>query len=101
MTGIEKSLLRVIATVLLYALASPILLLKAIAAFWKQLSTIDRIRSGSITCPWCGDAIQLNRVARCTVCSATTPGSLLQCSHCHSTFATVTCDACTSTVKVL
>ena len=101
MSSFEKTLLKLLATALLYAIASPIFLLKAIGAFRKQLATIDRIRDGTIACTWCGGVIQLNRVARCANCSAVTPGSLLRCSHCHTLFHTVTCDTCSSTVKVL
>jgi len=88
-------------TTILYILASPILLIKAIGTIRKQVAAIERIRDGTITCSWCEEAIHLNRIARCANCSAVTPGSLLRCSHCRTTFTTVTCDACNSTVKVL
>jgi len=101
MTYLEKAILKVITTAFLYILASPILLIKAVGTIRKQLAIIDRIRDGTITCTWCEEAIHLNRIARCTNCSAVTPGSLLRCSHCGTTFQTVTCDACNSTVKVL
>ena len=101
MTTLEKAALKSITTAILYTLASPLLLIKAIGTIRKQLATIDRIRDGIIACTWCDAMIALNRVARCANCSAVTPGSLLRCSHCRTTFTTVTCDACSSTVKVL
>jgi len=64
MTGLQKGIVKGFATLLLYVLASPILLAKAIGTLIKQLSTIDRIRDGTITCTWCDEVIQLNRVAR-------------------------------------
>ena len=100
MTTFEKTVLKAIATACLYVLASPILLFSAVRSLRKQLATIERIRGGIITCPWCEAEIRLNRVARCAECSATTPGSLLRCSYCDATFSTVTCDACSSTVRV-
>jgi hypothetical protein len=100
-SGLQKAVMKAISVALLYALASPILLFKAVRSIRKQLAAIDRIRDGFLDCPWCGETIALNRVARCSVCSATTPGSLLRCSHCKTTFSTVTCDMCSSTVRVL
>jgi hypothetical protein len=85
---------------ILYVLASPILFIKMLLSIGKQLDTIERIRTGSIACEWCGAEISLNRVARCASCSATTPGSLLRCAMCGTSYKTVTCDACQSTVRV-
>ncbi|MEK6371195.1 MAG: hypothetical protein AABO58_00730 [Acidobacteriota bacterium] len=100
MTAAERAVLKAVGIGLLYVLASPILLLKLLLSIQKQLGTIARIRSGMIACEWCGADVNLNRVARCATCHATTPGSLLRCSMCGASYRTVTCDACQSTVRV-
>ena len=100
MTSTERTVLNAIGIAILYILASPILLIKMLLSLGKQLDTIERIRTGSIACEWCGAEISLNRVARCPACAATTPGSLLRCALCGTTYKTVSCDVCQSTVRV-
>jgi RecJ-like exonuclease len=100
MTGLEKGILKLIGLATLYVLASPVLLIKKLLALRKELALIARIRGGTFPCEWCTADINLNQVATCAVCRGTTPGSLLRCSLCGATFATVTCEQCQSTVRI-
>lgn len=100
MTGLEKSILKLIGLATLYVLASPVLLVKKLLALRKELVLIARIRGGTFACEWCRADINLNQVATCASCRGTTPGSLLRCSLCGARFTTVTCEQCGSTVRI-
>jgi RecJ-like exonuclease len=100
MTGIEKSVLKLIGLAALYVLASPVLLIKKVLALRKELTLIARIRGGTFPCEWCKAPLQLNQVATCAACRGTTPGSLLRCSLCGARFSTVTCEQCRSTARI-
>ncbi len=99
MNDFERTLLRVLGTVLLYVLASPIFVIKALLSFHRDLVTIERIRDGEYPCNWCRAPIKLIGIATCPECRSTTPGSLLRC-QCGAVFDTVTCPACSCTVKI-
>ena len=99
MNELERSLFRGLGLAVLYVLASPVFLVRARLAFHRDLATIERIKGGKYPCTWCRAPISLVGISKCPVCHATTPGSLLRC-QCGATFDTLTCPACSCTVKV-
>lgn len=99
MTGFEKGILKLIGLATLYVLASPVLLIKKVLALQKELTLIARIRGGTFPCEWCKAPLELNQVATCASCRATTPGSLLRCL-CGARFSTVTCEQCRCTARI-
>ena len=100
MTGLERTLLKLIGLAAIYVFASPILLTKKLLGLRKQVALIDRIRAGTFPCEWCHAQLELNLIAKCPLCRGTSPGSLLRCSLCGAMFSTITCTQCNSTVRV-
>jgi hypothetical protein len=101
MTSIDKWSLKIVALGIMYLLAAPILLVRAILNVRKQLRSIVRITTGQMECPYCHFQNALNRMATCGKCRATEPNSVLRCSFCKATFKTITCDQCSATLRVV
>lgn len=101
MNAIEKATVRGCALILMYVLASPILLVRWVRTLRKEFAAIARIRTGVMECPYCNFENPLNRMATCSRCRATEPSSVLRCSFCKATFKTITCDRCSATLRMV
>jgi hypothetical protein len=101
MTTLQKALLKGTGVALMYVLAAPVLLIRWVLEIHKQVKSIALIRADVLACPYCSYENPLARMATCSKCRATEPGSVLRCSFCKTTFKTITCDQCGATLRVL
>jgi hypothetical protein len=92
---------RLVAIAVMYVLAAPILAVDWLKKLRKDLRAIEIIRSGVLSCEYCGHENPLNRMATCARCRATEPSSVLRCSFCKTTYKTITCDQCSATLRVV
>ncbi len=96
-----RALVRWMTVGLLYALASPVYLVRWLVGTRRTLKRFAAVRAGVITCPHCNNPNSLNVLATCKRCGATEFGSRLRCSNCRQLGKVFPCDVCTATIKVL
>jgi hypothetical protein len=99
----ERAGIRLLTTVVLYALALPVFIVKAgldLVRAWRKL---EPVRQGVIVCRWCSYPNAAARMATCPnpSCGATEPNSLFSCGFCGATFDSISCEGCGATIKVL
>jgi hypothetical protein len=86
---------------LLYALAAPVYIAKAVLRFARIATGFRTVRRGWIVCPHCGNRNALDMLAACRRCGVTEFGSRLWCSNCRQANAGFACDACDAFIRVL
>lgn len=96
----ERAGSRLLTTVVLYALALPVFIVKAALDLVRAWRKLEPVRRGVIICRWCSHPNAAARMATCS-CGATEPNSLFACSFCGATFDSITCEGCGATIKVL
>jgi hypothetical protein len=97
----ERDGMRFLTTVVLYALALPVIVVTAIFDLVRAWRKLEAVRRGVIVCRWCSQPNVAARMATCATCGATEPYSLFSCSFCGATFDAITCEGCGATIKVL
>ncbi len=95
-----RSALRLTSVAMLYLVAAPVYLIRAIL-HWRRISRgLATVRRGTVTCPHCGHANPLNVLSTCMRCGVTEFGSRLFCSNCHQVTRWFDCARCHATIKV-
>lgn len=95
-----RSLLRLLGLGILYALASPVLLVLGVKRFRNLWQLHAALRAGWVDCPSCGHRNPLNILARCRRCSFAEYGNRLQCSACKQTTRAFDCGRCGASIRV-
>lgn len=100
MSELEKRVFRTALWAGVYLLASPVYLVLWALRLRRLLRGYGIVRQGAISCPYCGFANALNRLATCNRCNATEYGSLLFCSFCRQISRSIQCHGCGVTLRV-
>jgi hypothetical protein len=101
MSSVNQMLRQALVTGLLYVLAAPIYVLRAIYRAVRASLALRHLRGGTVECPHCGVANSLDILATCRRCRATEYGSRLYCSNCHDRAPAFPCDACEALIRVI
>ena len=96
-----KRVSSVFSTLVLYVLASPIFILKAIGSLVGSLRAARLVRVGFLRCSSCGRGNRLDVLVTCPRCSFAEFRSLaLPCSECGYVPGFIFCTACGASVRL-
>jgi hypothetical protein len=90
-----------IGVALLYALAAPVYIAKAVLRLARVIAGFGAVRRGWVDCPHCGNRNAFDILATCRRCGVTEFGSRLWCSNCRQTNRGFPCDRCGAFIRVL
>lgn len=96
---LSRFLLRGMAWGAVYLLALPVYAIRWIARSVGDIRHFQAMRSGELTCPYCGSVNPLDILATCRNCGATEFGSRLYCSHCGQVTRSFACDSCSAHIS--
>lgn len=90
-----------VSALVLYVLASPILLLKAIGMLFDSYRAARLIRAGFLRCPFCGRGNRLDALIACSRCGFAQFRSLaLPCDECGYVPSFIYCTGCGASLRL-